>query len=56
MLTALVALTGFIFIFFFANSLGMLVAAEVLAGIPWVSSIVLSALASVLTSHCSFYH
>ncbi|WWD19435.1 hypothetical protein CI109_103895 [Kwoniella shandongensis] len=35
MLTAIVALTAFIFLSVFANSLGMLVAAEVLCGIPW---------------------
>ncbi|KZO94753.1 maltose permease [Calocera viscosa TUFC12733] len=35
MLTSLVALTGFIFIMVFANSLTMLVIGEVLCGIPW---------------------
>ncbi|KAK8853023.1 hypothetical protein IAR55_003724 [Kwoniella newhampshirensis] len=35
MLCAIVALTAFIFVAVFANSLGMLVAAEVLCGIPW---------------------
>ncbi|EJT71349.1 hypothetical protein GGTG_10608 [Gaeumannomyces tritici R3-111a-1] len=32
---SMVCLTGFIFLFFFANSLPMLLAAEVLCGIPW---------------------
>jgi SP family general alpha glucoside:H+ symporter-like MFS transporter len=35
MSTALVALTGFIAILVFANSLTMLVIGEVLCGIPW---------------------
>ncbi|KZT59946.1 sugar transporter [Calocera cornea HHB12733] len=35
MLASLVALTGFIFIMVFANSLTMLVVGEVLCGIPW---------------------
>ncbi|WRT64224.1 uncharacterized protein IL334_001153 [Kwoniella shivajii] len=35
MMVAIVALTCFIFVMVFANSLGMLVAAEVLCGIPW---------------------
>ena len=35
MIISLAWLTCFIFLFFFANSLGMLVAAEVLCGIPW---------------------
>ncbi|KAL8364826.1 hypothetical protein RB595_003890 [Gaeumannomyces hyphopodioides] len=32
---SMVCLTGFIFLFFFANSLPMLLAAEILCGIPW---------------------
>ncbi|KAJ5819735.1 hypothetical protein N7474_005326 [Penicillium riverlandense] len=35
MLGALVALVGFIFVMFFANNIGMLLAGEVLCGIPW---------------------
>jgi SP family general alpha glucoside:H+ symporter-like MFS transporter len=35
MIGSLAWLTCFIFLFFFANSLGMLVAAEVLCGISW---------------------
>ena len=35
MQVSIVALTGFIFIMVFANSLGMLVAGQVLCGIPW---------------------
>ncbi|KAJ5897135.1 uncharacterized protein N7473_006534 [Penicillium subrubescens] len=35
MIGALVSLIGFIFIMFFANSIGMLLAGEVLCGIPW---------------------
>ena len=38
MIGALVWLTCFIFLFFFAKSLGMLVAAEILCGIPWGES------------------
>lgn len=34
-MTATVALTCFIFLFAFANSLTMLVIAEVFCGIPW---------------------
>jgi hypothetical protein len=37
MMTSLVALACFIFIFVFAQSLTMLVIAEVFCGIPWVS-------------------
>jgi SP family general alpha glucoside:H+ symporter-like MFS transporter len=35
MIGALVSLIGFIFIMFFANNIGMLLAGEVLCGIPW---------------------
>jgi predicted MFS family arabinose efflux permease len=35
MQVSIVALTGFIFIMVFANSLGMLVCGQVLCGIPW---------------------
>jgi SP family general alpha glucoside:H+ symporter-like MFS transporter len=35
MQVSIIALTGFIFIMVFANSLGMLVAGQVLCGIPW---------------------
>jgi MFS transporter, SP family, general alpha glucoside:H+ symporter len=35
MMTSLIALTGFIFIMVFANSLTMLVIGEVFCGIPW---------------------
>jgi SP family general alpha glucoside:H+ symporter-like MFS transporter len=35
LIAALVAITGFIFVPFFANSLGMLLAGELLCGIPW---------------------
>ena len=38
MIGSLTWLTAFIFLFFFAKSLGMLVAAEVLCGIPWGES------------------
>ena len=37
MLVALFFLTGFIFIFFFAQSLEMLLVAEILCGVPWGS-------------------
>lgn len=35
LITALIAITGFIFVPFFANSLGVLLAGEFLCGIPW---------------------
>ena len=34
---ALIATIGFIFLFFFATNLEMLLAAEILCGIPWGS-------------------
>lgn len=37
MIVSLFALIGFIFIFFFAQSLQMILVAEILAGIPWGS-------------------
>ena len=35
LITALVAITGFVFVPFFANSLGVLLTGELLCGIPW---------------------
>jgi SP family general alpha glucoside:H+ symporter-like MFS transporter len=35
LISALVSITGFIFVLFFSNSLGVLLAGEFLCGIPW---------------------
>lgn len=35
MVVALVYMIGVIFLFFFAQNLGMLLAAELLCGVPW---------------------
>ena len=35
LITALIAITGFVFVPFFANGLDVLLAGELLCGIPW---------------------
>lgn len=60
MIGSLTWLTAFIFLFFFANSLGMLCAAEVLCGIPWgilqtLTTTYASEVAPVALRGCEWY-